>query len=167
MLLIAYGNPGRGDDGLGPAFAERLQERTLPNLKVVVDYQLTVEHALLLVDATRVVFVDAVIGSPEPYAFSEISPVPTGTVASHSLSPATVLSLAEMLYGVRLPAHVLGIGGFEFDRVHEGISPGALRNLDLAKNHFLDWVMQVPPEHRDRLHSTAEVRSSQARRSRQ
>ena len=42
--------PGRGDDGLGPAFAERIAARGLRGLPVDIDYQLTVEHALQVAD---------------------------------------------------------------------------------------------------------------------
>ena len=47
-LLIGYGNPGRGDDGLGPAFARRIAARGLPGVTVEIDYQLTVDHALMI-----------------------------------------------------------------------------------------------------------------------
>ena len=60
-LLIGYGNPGRGDDGLGPAFARRMAARELPALRVEIDYQLTVEHALMISAARTVVFVDAAL----------------------------------------------------------------------------------------------------------
>ena len=58
MLLIGYGNPGRGDDGLGPELARRVAQRRLPGLTVEIDYQLTVDHAL------QVAGVDAVV-TPE------------------------------------------------------------------------------------------------------
>ena len=47
MLLIGYGNPGRGDDGLGPALSEAVAARSLPGLEVDTDYQLVAEHALV------------------------------------------------------------------------------------------------------------------------
>ena len=37
MLLIGYGNAGRGDDGLGPAFAERIEAAGLPGVDVDID----------------------------------------------------------------------------------------------------------------------------------
>lgn len=139
-LLIAYGNPGRGDDGLGPALAERLEARAPSGLRIVIDYQLTVEHALLLTDATRVVFADAEINSTMPYSFTGVSPASAGDVTSHSLSPKTVLTLAEVLYSAIPPAYILGIGGSEFGEVQEGLSPGALHNLDLAEEFLMDWL---------------------------
>lgn len=139
-LLIAYGNPGRGDDGLGPALAERLGAKAPPGLRIEIDYQLTVEHALLLAEATCVVFVDAEVNSSVPYSFSQISSAQKGNVTSHSLSPRTVLTLAKTLYGAAPPAYVLGISGSEFDEVKEGLSSSAVHNLDRAQEFFLDWL---------------------------
>jgi DNA-binding response OmpR family regulator len=46
VLVIGYGNPGRLDDGLGPALAETLQRLDLPGVTVDADYQLTAEDGL-------------------------------------------------------------------------------------------------------------------------
>ena len=45
ILVIGYGNPGRCDDGLGPALVARLESLRIPGLSVEVDYQLSIEHA--------------------------------------------------------------------------------------------------------------------------
>lgn len=153
-LLIAYGNPGRGDDGLGPALAERLEAKALPDLRIVTDYQLTVEHALLLTDATRVVFADAEINSTAPFTFSPVSPASVGDVTSHSLSPRTVLTIAEALYDAMPRAFVLGIAGSEFGEVREGLSRGALGNLDLAEGFMLKWLESSNSEHQEGRAST-------------
>ncbi|EAV45491.1 Ni,Fe-hydrogenase maturation factor [Stappia aggregata IAM 12614] len=62
MLLIGYGNPGRGDDGLGPALSEAIAARSLPGLEVDTDYQLVAEHALAVSSHDVVIFADAEIG---------------------------------------------------------------------------------------------------------
>ena len=41
ILVIGYGNPGRLDDGLGPAFAERIQAMELPSVTVESNTSLT------------------------------------------------------------------------------------------------------------------------------
>ncbi|TYC60955.1 Ni/Fe hydrogenase, partial [Marinobacter sp. BW6] len=56
MFLIGYGNPGRGDDGLGPAFSEGMAARSLPGLEVDTDYQLVAEHALAISGHDVVIF---------------------------------------------------------------------------------------------------------------
>ena len=45
ILVIGYGNPGRLDDGLGPAVASAMEEFNLPGVSVDSNYQLTVEDA--------------------------------------------------------------------------------------------------------------------------
>ena len=76
MYLIGYGNPGRCDDGLGPAFAARIAARDLPGVTVSTDYQLTVDHALEIAQADRVVFADALMRSDAPFRFGPVSPAP-------------------------------------------------------------------------------------------
>ncbi|MBL8482901.1 MAG: Ni/Fe hydrogenase, partial [Rhodocyclaceae bacterium] len=44
--MFAWGNPGRGDDALGPLFAERIEALDLPGVECLTDFQLQVEHAL-------------------------------------------------------------------------------------------------------------------------
>ncbi|MDX1782001.1 MAG: hydrogenase maturation protease [Thalassovita sp.] len=140
MLLIGYGNPGRGDDGLGPAFAERVEQAGLPGVTVMIDYQLTVEHALALVGADRVVFADALMGGEGPFRFIRAEPATDANITSHSLSPEAVLTLARTLYDADPAAHVMGITGQEFGEVKEGLSDTAQRNLDRAVAFFLDWA---------------------------
>ncbi len=140
MRLIGYGNPGRCDDGLGPAFAARIAARGLPELDVSTDYQLTVDHALKIATADRVVFVDALMRADAPYLFAAVQPLASHDVASHSLSPSSVLALAATLFDATPEAFVLGITGEDFGEVREGLSPLAMKNLDLAEAFFLDWL---------------------------
>ena len=139
MHLIGYGNPGRCDDGLGPAFAERLAARDLPGIQVSSDYQLTVDHALWIAGAKRVVFVDALMGADEPFRFLPIGPSMTRDLSSHSLDPSSVLALAATLYDAEPEAYVLAISGEAFGEVNEGLSALAEHNLRLAEAFFLDW----------------------------
>ncbi len=140
MQLICYGNPGRGDDGLGPAFAAKLEARNLPEVNVTADYQLTVDHALQIAEARRVVFVDAQVRSDTPYCFAQVRPAPSHDLSSHSLSPAAVLALAANLYNAAPESYVLGISGAEFGEVKEGLSAEAERNLVVAEEAFLGWL---------------------------
>lgn len=139
-LLIGYGNPGRGDDGLGPAFAARIAAAALPDLAVTSDYQLTVDHALEVSAARRVVFADALMGADDPFAFATATPARNASLSSHSLTPEGVLALCGTLYGAVPEAYVLGISGTEFGAVKEGLSAAAQHNLRAAEAFFLDWV---------------------------
>ncbi|WP_196223438.1 hydrogenase maturation protease [Roseibium sp. RKSG952] len=139
MLLIGYGNPGRGDDGLGPAFSEGMSARGLPGLEVDTDYQLVAEHAFALSEQDIVIFVDAEIGGEDSFSFREILVGTPDAMGSHSLTPRTVLSLCQTLYGTAPRAYVLGISGYEYGEVKEGLSERAKANLAEAEAFFLDW----------------------------
>lgn len=142
MILIGYGNPGRGDDGLGPAFSQRLAGRALSELEIDTDYQLVAEHALTISGHEVVVFADAEMGGENPFSFQEIAAGAPEVLGSHSLKPQTVLALCETLYGAKPRAYVLGISGHEFGEVKEGLSEKALKNLDDAEAFFLDWLSE-------------------------
>ncbi len=144
IRLIGYGNPGRGDDGLGPAFAGRMGD--VPGVVVSTDYQLTVDHALWIAEAERVVFVDALIRSEQPFEFAPVVPSDRHDVTSHSLSPAAVLALSGTLFGATPEAFVLGITGYEFGEVKEGLSARAEENLRLALAFFDDWLVRSDGE---------------------
>jgi hypothetical protein len=62
-LLIGWGNPLRGDDGVGQAIAAAVERWGQPQLEVVEAVQLTPELAPLLAAARRVLFVDAEAGA--------------------------------------------------------------------------------------------------------
>ena len=55
-LFIGYGNPGRLDDGLGPAMAEAVEKLNLPGVVTDSDYQLTVEDAAEVAKYDLVIF---------------------------------------------------------------------------------------------------------------
>ncbi len=147
-LILAYGNPGRRDDGLGPAFAAALEARDLPDVTIDVDYQLTVEHAATVAEHDAVVFVDAACDGPEPHALRPL-PIATGeasaapTFSTHSVSPAGVMTLAAELFGARPAAYVLAIRGYEFNEFGEGLSEPAATNLAAT----LEFMLPVLREH--------------------
>ena len=145
MQLIGYGNPGRCDDGLGPAFAARIEARGLPGLDVFTDYQLTVDHALQIASADEVVFVDALMKVDAPFRFGALEPAMSHDLSSHSLSPASVLALAATLFDARPKAFVLGISGVEFGEVREGLSGTAEENLRQAEDFFVEWFESPEP----------------------
>ena len=74
ILLLCYGNPGRLDDGLGPALAERVSALELDGVTVDADYQLAVESAPDIAAHEVVVFVDAAVSGPEPFEFRALEP---------------------------------------------------------------------------------------------
>ncbi len=132
VLLIGYGNPGRKDDGLGPALAEAVVARGLPDVTVDEGYQLMVEDAAKVAEHDLVVFVDAHSTCPEPFVLETVVPDPEPAFSTHSVSPGAVLALAQEHFGAGARAFVLGIRGYDFESFEEGLTDRAKENLARA-----------------------------------
>ncbi len=130
--MLAYGNPGRQDDGLGPAAAEVLAGLGLPEVTVEADYQLAVEDAAQIAEHDAVVFIDAARGGTETYTLSRVEPLRQACFSTHHSQPGALLDLAAEIYGQTRPGFLLAIRGYEFDDFEERLSDGARRNLKLA-----------------------------------
>ncbi len=117
ILLIGYGNPGRGDDGLGPALAAEIETLGLLGVTVDIDYQLTVDHASLIAAHDVVVFADAMIGLAVPFRFAEVDATQPASLGSHQVSPEAALALANVLFGHAPPGWSLALAGDEFGEV--------------------------------------------------
>ena len=139
-LLIGYGNPGRGDDGLGPALAEAIEALGLPDLKVDIDFQLNVEDAWEMNGYDRAIFADAAVEGAEPFFFKEVAPEDSAAFSSHAASPAGVLKLAKNLFNAQVRGFVIGIRGYEFDVFGAPITPKAQDNLSQAIAFLADLL---------------------------
>lgn len=129
-LVLAWGNPGRRDDGLGPAFAAEVRELSLPGCTVEANYQLQVEDAAELAGCDQVFFVDADRRGREPFRVQPVLPEAHGIgFTSHSVSPGRLLALGRELYAAEPRAWLIGIRGYEFDQFGEGLSSRAQANL--------------------------------------
>ena len=144
-LLIGYGNPGRGDDGLGPALIERLEAKPIAGLSLDADYQLAVEHAWDLSQYSMAIFADASINGAEPYYYQPLEADAPISFSTHSVSPGAVLQMARDMFGATTEVFVLGIRGYEFDQIAEGLTERAEQNLVAAEQ----FIRQKFAERRD------------------
>ncbi|MDX1334136.1 MAG: hydrogenase maturation protease [Robiginitalea sp.] len=134
-LLIGIGNNGRGDDGLGWAFADRLKGDV--RFEVVYRYQLQVEDAELISQYSRVWFVDASHQALDGGFFCErLRGKGRFNYTTHALHPEAVLQLCHQLFRRRPDTHLLGISGVDFELGH-GLSSSAEKHLDGALHYFL------------------------------
>jgi len=140
ILFIGYGNPGRLDDGLGPALAARVEDASLKGITVEADYQLAVENAFDVSKHDIVIFADAAVKGREPFFFKEIRSKSPMSLSSHSVSPEAVLFFAERMFHSKARAYVLGIRGYEFNEYEERLSEGAKKNLDEAVQFIVDLI---------------------------
>lgn len=128
ILVLGYGNPGRQDDGLGPAAAAEIERLALPGVVVHDNYQLFIEDAADVAEADAVWFVDAAKTGAEPFEISRLSPAENIVVSSHYVQPAVILALAARYCGRAPEAWLLAIRGYEFE-FEERLTAGAHDNL--------------------------------------
>jgi hydrogenase maturation protease len=141
-LVIGYGNPGRLDDGLGPAFAEQIQALQLPGVCVESNYQLNVEDAELISKFDLVVFADASVDAHAPFDFGPLHATPPIVgFSSHSITAESLLGLAVELFDAAPPAYAMAIRGYKFNEFGESISDAAADNLAGAVGFFREWVL--------------------------
>jgi hydrogenase maturation protease len=142
-LVLAWGNPSRGDDALGPLFADAVQAWQLPGVQCLTDFQLQVEHALDLQGRRRVLFVDASMApgfSPMGYALTPLQPRADASYTSHALSPQAVLHVWTRLYDRPAPpAWLLSMEGHTWG-LGDAVSPLAQRALRQALAWAQHWL---------------------------
>ena len=143
MLVIGYGNPGRGDDGAGCEVAARLEALAPEGVTIDADYQLSIEHAALAAEHDLVVFADAAVDAADDFYFERAHPEHTRTCSTHAVTPGQVLALAQSCFGATPRAYVLGIGVGSLDAFAEGLTPQAEANVAAALAYLLrvilDW----------------------------
>jgi hydrogenase maturation protease len=146
ILVLGYGNPGRRDDGLGPALAEQLDAGELDGLRISVGYQLNIEDAATLSAHPAVLFVDASKEGPAPFSLHRVYPDRTITFTSHAVGPASLLALSAEHFGHRPRACLLAIRGYDFS-LGDGLSENAAHNLSVAlrqvTSFLLAWRIEV------------------------
>ncbi len=136
VLVIAWGNPLREDDGVAWHVLEGLRRlqprRSLPLLRLRHAHQLTPELAEPVSHAAGVVFVDARRdGKPGQVSCEPVAPSAGQNPLAHSLSPQSLLLYAESLFGRAPDAVVVGICGERFG-MGEGLSPAVKSALPRA-----------------------------------
>ena len=132
VLIIGYGNPGRLDDGLGPAFVKAVKQYNIKGVNTDSDYQLTVEDAVDIAEHDIVIFADADVRGPEPFYLKKIEPAAVVSLSSHSIKPNSLIGLVKESFYKEVEAYVLGIRGYEFNEFEEKLSGRAVKNLNKA-----------------------------------
>lgn len=117
ILIIGYGNRLRADDAIGCRAADELGRyyRDDPGVEVIASHQLTPEMAQDIAQSEFAVFLDA-SSAEEPGKISQTRVLrQTAHVGfTHQLTPSTLLTLAEQLYGHAPEAVSLTLAGWSF-----------------------------------------------------
>ena len=126
IVVIGYGNPLRGDDGVGRVIAQRLAESDLAqDLQIIITHQLTPELAEPIGRSEGVIFIDA--AGDVPVGQFKLAPIVASPVHGrgtflHHCTPGRVLAIASHLYAREPEAWTISIGGQSWDLI-ETLSP--------------------------------------------
>jgi hydrogenase maturation protease len=136
ILIYAYGNPGRQDDGLGNRFVEELEKwiikKNIPGVELESNYQLNIEDSVTIAGKDTVIFVDASNEDIEDIHFSVVEPSEgRSEFTTHAASPSFILALCIQLYNKHPKTYLLQIRGYEWE-FREGLSKKAEKNLKKA-----------------------------------
>jgi hydrogenase maturation protease len=144
ILVIAYGNPLRSDDGLAWRAAEKLAQLEFPeNVEIVTHDQLTPELALAASEISFVLFLDAARpGMPGEIVSAEIRPERQPSIFTHDFSPGAILSTAEELYGHCPEALALSLVGECFDH-GETLSDKVKESMPKFVTLASEWIRKV------------------------
>jgi hydrogenase maturation protease len=141
VLVLTYGNPSRGDDALGTAMFNLLEENPPANVDLLTDFQLQIEHATDLEHRDYILFIDAGISCGEPFELSRLSAQKDDSFTTHAMSPASVLSVYKQIYHRDPPpAYLLTIRAYEFG-LGKDMSDAARVNLQKS----YEFLTQHPP----------------------
>lgn len=129
-LLIALGNPLRGDDGVAAYLAARFEGQA--DLLVRYANGLVPELSAELDGLDPVILIDAdpQLTSPRLAEIQARSDRPWGATLTHHLSPAEWLALARQLYGFEGRAYLCHVPASDFDG--EELSAAARAGADIA-----------------------------------
>jgi hydrogenase maturation protease len=147
ILIIAYGNPMRCDDGLAWRAADALEEKfSSTDVELLRVHQLTPELAEAVSHAEAVIFVDAAVpGERQPGDIQTCEPdLPDGPPRfSHQLSPGAVLALARQLYAAQPRSFAVTLTGESFEHgellspIVEAALPALVARIEGIAQQFL------------------------------
>jgi hydrogenase maturation protease len=142
VLMIGFGNPLRGDDGVGPIVVSRLSGLH-PDVECLTTLQLQPEHADLMRGREIVLFVDASVN------VDRVTVNPVGEdeyeqwQAGHSVTPAGLTALCRAMYPdpppriylLEIPARTLEFG--------EHLTERARQDANEAETIVRDMIPEV------------------------
>lgn len=127
-ILVALGNPLRGDDGVARLVVDMLDPS---DAEIVISIQPTPELAGRISNANRVIFIDADIREREPRLEKLAPPAAHRSPIGHAVSPAETVELARRLFGFSGEAWICRVPVGDFS-ASEQLSPTAKRNARRA-----------------------------------
>jgi hydrogenase maturation protease len=155
-LFLGYGNPDREDDGVAWHILRALAVRLgLPSPETYEDefsgneaidfafyLQLTPEMAEDIVEYESVCFVDAHTGNiPEPVRLIDVESEFQRSPFTHHLTPQSLVSMCETLYGKKPDAALVSVLGHRF-LFSRQLSEETAQLVPQAVALILDWMSE-------------------------
>lgn len=143
VLVIAYGNPLRCDDGIAWQVAERIKQDLPSSARVICVHQLTPELAEDASRAGTVIFLDAARNEQSSAVITQaVTALPSQIRFSHHLAPADLLALCRDLYATLPIGFLISLKAQTFAH-GEKLSPAAINAIPEAVSHVAGLVRQV------------------------
>jgi len=156
-IIVGYGNPDRGDDGVAFKLLQQLLKFTgnekmdllssdlIPlstDLDLWFNLQLLPEFADTIANYKQALFVDAHTGEiEEDIQYIPIEPNYQSSPFTHHFTPASCLALAQEIAGNYPDSWMLSIRGYRFD-FDQNLSPKTeqllLKAVQMIKDIFLE-----------------------------
>ena len=159
VLILAYGNPLRGDDGVAWRVAELLREQlSSDDAEIVCAHQLAPEFAEIVSRVGGVIFIDArENGEPGKIYQTVIDNAADPIYGTHVLTSAQLMMLCDVLYGCRPEAYEISVSGECFSH-GEHLSFRLNSALPLIAEAAVKRVRQFTRERQKHCGSEMEVR---------
>ncbi|HET7891318.1 MAG TPA: hydrogenase maturation protease [Candidatus Sulfotelmatobacter sp.] len=146
VVLVAYGNPMRCDDGLAWHVAAEIEKKfSASQIEVVRVHQLAPELAETVSHSEGVIFVDAASGGSAPPGEIQCAPIDAAHDAphfSHAVSPHAILALARKLFGTSPRAFSVALTGERFDH-GESLSPAVVAALPALVSRIEALIREI------------------------
>jgi len=149
VLIYGYGNPGRQDDGLGPAMIEEIERLGYGFIETDANYQLSIEDAAEMAAHDFVILIDTTVQDVDCFSIRKVLPSSTITFTSHLVKPESVVALCEDAFGRVPDVWIIGIRGYEFEFA-EGFTERAQKNYRKA----FDFITQLLRTYGERTMAT-------------
>lgn len=155
VVVFTWGNPARGDDAVGPWFANWLRQLTALNATLIEDFQLQVEHLLDCQDGDLLLFIDAHCHAGRDFHFEEVELTDDIAHTSHALSPAELLGYYQRVFHTPPPpAFQLTVAGSSFE-LGQPMSAATKARCHRATELVTDLLREQNTDHWRKLASSS------------
>ena len=122
-IIIGYGNSLRAEDAFGVDVINQLQEynkkKALSNTKLISTFQLTPELCLELLEASEIIFIDALYYKDLNYSLVCSLESSKNTNLSHHISPEIIIAMLRDLYKCKVEYEIYSMSTCNFDKFLE------------------------------------------------